>query len=155
MLRLQHMTTGKDLKAVNMEKVVVVRDDDPHRDIRPMIEEEQFVQNAPLSAQAPNVLLDQTRHSAISPELAQVAFAFLSTLPKPECYASEACKFVYQNLLDARDILNRHNKLKGLVAKCPYLSLNGGAHGGTYLLTLDTKRFQELSNQPSQEGVDP
>ena len=86
----------------------------PHHDIRPMAEEEQLVQNAPLSAHAPNALSDQTCCSIISPELAKVAFAFgkfLHTLP--ECYASVACKFVYQNLLDARDILNRHGKLKG------------------------------------------
>ena len=81
--------------------IVLVPDGDPHHDIRPMIEEEQLVQNAPLSAQAPNVVSDQTSHSTRSPELAKVDFAFgtfLSTLPKPECYTSEAYKFVYQNL---------------------------------------------------------
>lgn len=84
LLRLQHTTTGKELKAVNIEKIVVIPDGDPHHDIRPMIEEEQVVQNALLSAHAPNVLSDQTHRSIISPELAKLAFAvgkFLSTLP--------------------------------------------------------------------------
>ena len=56
-------------------------------------------------------------------------------------------KAVYQCLPDAtcRDILNRHGKLKGLVTKCPFLSLKGGPHGGTYLLVLDVKLFQELN----------
>ena len=150
LLRLRHLTTGKELKAVNIEKIVVVPDGDPHDDIRPMIDDEQLPQNAPPSVQPPNILSDpQASRNPISPELAKVAFAFgqyLSTLPNSQCYASEACKFVYQNLQDARDILNRHGKLKGLVAKCPYLSLNGGPHGGTYLLTLDMNLFQELSN---------
>ena len=113
--------------------------------------------NVPLSTQVPKLLSDQATRNTISPELAKVAFAigkFLRALTKPQCYASEACKFVYQNLSDARDILNRHGKLKGLVAKCPYLSLSGGPHGGTYLLTLNTELFKELSNQTSQEGVD-
>ena len=146
LLRLRHLTTGKELKTVNIEKIVVAPVGDPHDDIRPLIEEEKIPQNAPPSVQPPNVLSDQAMHNAISSELAKVAFAFgqyLSTLPKSQCYASEACKFVYQNLQDARDILSRHGKLKGLVAKCPYLSLNGGPHGGTYLLTLEL--FQELS----------
>ena len=63
------MTTGKELKAVNVEKLVVVPDGDPHVDIRPLIEEEQIPQNAPPSVQPPNVLSDQGRHNAIRPEL--------------------------------------------------------------------------------------
>ena len=133
----------------------MVPDGDPHDDIRPLIQEEQIPQNAPPSVQPPNVLSNQARHNAISPALAKVAFAFaqyLSTLPKPQCYASEACKFVYQNLQDARDILSRHGKLKGLVAKCPYLSLNGGPHGGTYLLTLDMEFSKNLATNKPKEG---
>ena len=148
------MTTGKELKAVNIKKIVVVPDGDPHDDIRPLIQEEQIPQNAPPSVQ-PNVLSDQARHNAISAAQAKVAFAFgqyLSTLPKPKCYASEACKFVYQNLQDARDILSRHGKLKGLVAKCPYLSLNGGPHGGTYLLTLDMEFSKNLATNKPKKG---
>ena len=142
------MTTGKELKAVNIEKIVVVHDGDPHADIRPDDDAEQLRDNTPTSVQGSNELSHQASHNSISPELAKVAFAFgqyLRTLPKPQCYASEACKVVYQSFPDARDILNRHGKLKGLVAKCPYLTLNGGPHGGTYLLTLDVGLFQELN----------
>ena len=148
LLRLRHMTTGKELKAVNIEKIVVVPDGDLHADIRPDDDAEQLRDNTPTSVQGSNELSHQASHNSISPELAKVAFAFgqyLRTLPKPQCYASEACKVVYQSFPDARDILNRHGKLKGLVAKCPYLSLNGGPHGGTYLLTLDMGLFQELN----------
>ena len=93
-LRLRHMTTGKELKAVNIEKVVVVPDGHPHDDIRPTIEEERHTPNVPLSAQVPKLLSDQATHNTASPELAKVAFAFgkfLSALPKPQCYAFEAC----------------------------------------------------------------
>ena len=54
LLRLRHLTTGKELKAVNIEKIVVVPDGDPHDDIRPSIEE-QIPQNALPSVQPPNV----------------------------------------------------------------------------------------------------
>ncbi|KAL9967459.1 hypothetical protein ACROYT_G025681 [Oculina patagonica] len=70
--------------------------------------------------------------STLNPDLNKVALSFgqyLSTLSKPQCYASEACKVVYQSLPEARDILNRHGKLKGLVSNCPYLSLQGRPHG--------------------------
>ena len=55
-------------------------------------------------------------------------------------------QLVYNSLPDARDILNRHGKLKGLVSQCPYLSLQGGPHGGTYLLVLNVKQFRELNS---------
>ena len=147
LLRLRHMTTGKEPTAVNIEKLVVP-DGDPHADIRSDDDAEQLRDNTPTSVQGSNEPSHQASHNSISPELAKVAFAFgqhLRTLPKPQCYASEAYKVVYQNFPDARDILNRHGKLKGLVAKCPYLTLNGGPHGGTYLLTLDMGLFQELN----------
>ena len=87
----------------------------------------------------------------LSSDLAKVALAFgqyLDSLSKPQCYASEASKAVYRNLPEAKDILNRHyGKLKVLVTKCPYLSLKGGPHGGTYLLVLDVKLFHELNKK--------
>ena len=121
-------------------------DGDPCADIRPDTEQEQPLQNATPSLQEHNVVRPQS--FASSPDLNKVALSFgqyLSSLSKPQCYASEACKAVYQCLPDARDILNRHGKLKGLVTKCPFLSLKGGPHGGTYLLVLDVKLFQELN----------
>ena len=47
---------------------------------------------------------------------------------------------VYQQIADAREILKR-GKLKGLISKCPYLSMSGGSHGGTYILKLDKGMF--------------
>ena len=146
LLQLRHLTTGKELRAVNIEKIIVVPDGDPCADIRPDTEPEQPLQNRTPSLQEHNVVRPQS--IALSPDLNKVALSFgqyLSSLSKPQCYASEACKAVYQRLPDARDILNRHGKLKGLVSKCPFLSLQGGPHGGTYLLVLDVKLFQELN----------
>ncbi|KAL9962054.1 hypothetical protein ACROYT_G031119 [Oculina patagonica] len=144
--QLAALSEDKELKAVNIEKVVVVPDGDPHTDIRADTEREQPLQNATPSVQEHNVVRPVS--STLSPDLNKVALSFgqyLSTLSKPQCYASEACKVVYQSLPEARDILNRHGKLKGLVSKCSYLSLQGGPHGGTYLLVLDVKLFQELN----------
>ncbi|KAL9951307.1 hypothetical protein ACROYT_G043949 [Oculina patagonica] len=139
------LVVGKELRAVNIEKVVVVPDGDPHTDIRPDAAQERPLQNATPSLQEHNVV--RPLSSKLSPDLNKVALSFgqyLSTLSRSQCYASEACKVVYQSLPEARDILNRHGKLKGLVSKCPYLSLQGGLHGGTYLLVIDVKLFQEL-----------
>ena len=127
MLQLRHLTTGKQLGGVNIEKIVVVPDGDPCADICPDTEQEQPLQNVTPSLQEHNVV--QPLSNALSPALNKVALSFgqyLSSLSKPQCYASEACKAVYQRLPDARDILNRHGKLKGLVTKCPFLSLKGG-----------------------------
>ena len=54
--------------------------------------------------------------------LRQVAYEFgkyLNTLPTKTATASQACKFVYGAYLPAREILNRHGKLRGLVKSCP------------------------------------
>lgn len=137
LLRLRHETTGQDMRTVNIEKIIVVPEGNPH-DIRP--ENEQPVQ----ASNEPQV----TNTPPVSPDLAKVAFAFgqyLSSLPKPQAYVSEACKAVYETLPGARDILTRCGKLKGLVSKCPYLSMKGGAQGGTYLLVLDVKLFNDLN----------
>ena len=78
--------------------------------------------------------------TAIDPDLAKLAFSFgqyLNSLPGAKAYASEACKVVYQQIPDAQEILKRCGKLKGLISKCPYLSMSGGSHGGTYILKLD------------------
>ena len=44
--RLRHSTTGKQLGAVNIEKIVVVPDGDAFADIRPDTEQEQTLQSA-------------------------------------------------------------------------------------------------------------
>jgi len=63
--------------------------------------------------------------TAIDPDLAKLALSFgqyLSSLPGAKAYASEAFKVVYQQIRDAQEILKR-GKLKGLISKCPYLSV--------------------------------
>ena len=76
----------------------------------------------------------------VNSELRQVAYEFgkyLNSLPTKTATASQACKFVYGAYLPAREILNRHGKLRGLVKSCPYLSMQGASHGGTCLLPLN------------------
>ena len=90
----------------------------------------------------------QPLSNALSPDLKKVTLSsgqYVSSLSKPQCYASEVCKAVYQSLPCDRDILTRHGNLKGLVTKCPFLALKGGPHEGTYLFVLDVKLFQELN----------
>ena len=51
-------------------------------------------------------------------DLANLAFAFgqyLNGVPGDQAYASEACKFVYQQVPDAQDLSKRCGKLKGLL----------------------------------------
>ena len=128
LLRLRHITTGKELGAVNIEKIIVVPDGDPLADIRPDTEQEQPIQAATPPFQERTVV--SSPHVTLSSDLAKVALVF------GQCLGS---------LPEAKDILNRHGKLKGLVSKCPYLSLKGGPHIGTYLLVLDVKLFHELN----------
>ena len=80
-------------------------------------------------------------------ELATVAFHFgeyLLQCSHHTSVVSEACKFVYKKYPPARDILSRHGRLRGLVASCPYLLLSGGAHGGTYNITVESDSFLQL-----------
>ena len=140
------LLSGSPLGEIHGFEHHIETDGDPCADIRPDTEQEQPLQNTTPSFQEHNVVRPQS--IALSPDLNKVALSFgqyLNSLSKPQCYASEAYKAVYQRLPDARDILNRHGKLKGLVTKCPFLSLKGGPHRGTYLLVLDVKRFQELN----------
>ena len=88
--------------------------------------------------------------TAIDPDLAKLAFSFgqyLNSLPGAKAYASEACKVVYQQIPDAQETLKRCGKLKGLISKCPYLSMSGGSHGGTYILKLDKDMFATLVSE--------
>ena len=136
MLRLRHITTGKKLGAVNIEKIIVVPNGDPLADIRPDTEQEQPIQTATPSFQertvvsSPHIVFGQYIDS-----LSNLSVMLLKPLKR----------FTVYRLPEARDILNRHGKLKGLVSKCPYLLLKGGPHGGTYLLVLDVKLFHELN----------
>eukprot|EP00795_Rhopilema_esculentum_P009060 gene9060-16708_t len=49
----------------------------------------------------------------------------------------QACKFVYEHFPAAREVLARNGRLRGLVKSCPYLQLEGGLHGGTYVISLN------------------
>ena len=85
LLQLQHLSTGKELRALNIEKIVVVPDGDPLTDIRPDAEQEQPLQNSTSSLQEHNVVLHPS--NALSPDLNKVALSFgqyLSTLSKPQ-----------------------------------------------------------------------
>ena len=144
LLRLRHPSTGKEIRAVNIEKIVVVPDSDPRANIRDDTERAQTRGTVASSLPKSTVASSVNRSS----DLAKIALAFakyLTSLPQAQYYASEACKAVDNSLPKARDILNRHGKLKGLVSQCPYLSLQGGPHGGTYLLVLNVKQFRELN----------
>ena len=86
----------------------------------------------------------QVAVSPVNAELRQVVYEFgkyLNSLPTRTATASQACKFVYNAYLPAQEILNRHGKLRGLVKSCLYLSVQGAAHEGTYLLSLNQDLF--------------
>ncbi|CAB3996860.1 Hypothetical predicted protein [Paramuricea clavata] len=53
-----------------------------------------------------------------------------------------------KQLQEARKIIARLGKLRGIVTKCPYLSLEGGAAGGTYYLKLDMNIFSQVFTIP-------
>ena len=123
---------------MNIEKCVVISDQETY-DLQPppdVLVEPEVEIPAPIRP-APNV----------NPELYQVACEFgkyLSSLPNKTATASQACKQVYLNYPSAREILSRNGKLRGLVKACPYLQLDGGSHGGLYLLSLNQEAFRKL-----------
>ena len=57
---------------------------------------------------------------------------------------SQACKFVYQQYPQSREILDYHGRLKGLVKFCPFLQMDGEVSGGTYILSLNQTLFKQL-----------
>ena len=85
--------------------------------------------------------------SHVNPELCQVAYEFgkyLASLPNKTATTSQACKQVYLSYPSAQEILTRHGKLRGLIKACPYLQMDGEAHGGLYLLSLNQEAFRKL-----------
>ena len=132
LLTLKHLSTGAALPwPVNIEKCVVVPDQDtfdlqPPSDAVVGPESEKKVLSLP-----PNV-------SHVHSDLSQVAYEFgkyLSSLPNKTATAFQVCKQVYMTYPSAREILTPHEKLRGLVKSCPYLQMDGAAHGGLYLLS--------------------
>ncbi|KAL9952626.1 hypothetical protein ACROYT_G039902 [Oculina patagonica] len=141
LLRLRHKFTQDEIKTVNIEKIIVVPDELSEEVDYDLKNNDEPPSNT--ETVTPREL--PTRKSAaIDPDLAKLTFAFghyLNSLPGAKAYASEACKVVYQQIPDAQEILKRCEKIKGLISKCPYLSMSGGSHGGTYLLKLDKDMY--------------
>ena len=89
--------------------------------------------------------LGQTKMAAYC-EPAIVAFHFGKYLLKCSHHISmvlESCKFVYKKYPLAREILSRlgFEWISGLM---PYLFMSGGAHGGTYDITVESDLFLQL-----------
>ena len=100
-----------------IEKIVVVPSFDLFADFRDDAVQEQAVQTVPPSLPEHPLVLPSNRR--VGSNLTKVAFAFgqyLSTLSKPWCHASEACRTVYHSLPGTRDIINQCGKLKGLMS---------------------------------------
>ena len=140
LLTLKHISSGETLPhLINIEKVVVIPEENC-QGLRPsndaVIEIEDESPENPMKALPP-----------VNSELCQVAYQFgryLNSLPTKTATASQACKFVYGAYLPAQEILNRHGKLRGLVKSCPYLSMQGASHRGTYLLSLNQDLFTSV-----------
>ena len=136
-MTLRNAATGQDFpRPVNIEKVVVIPDQVPD-DLRlPDTQEPPFV--------------PQTHPpSAANSDLARIAFAFgkyLESLPNKSAVSSQACKYVYEHYPEARDILSRHGKLRGLVKCYHFLQLEGGIQGGTYILSLNQQLFSNIDS---------
>ena len=132
------INAGENLpRLVNIEKVVVVPEVSSS-DIR-------IPDDAP-NAPEIEIIAEQPRISA-NPDLVSVAFEigkYLETLPNKSAVSSQACKFVYEHFPAAREILARHGRLRGLVKSCPYLQIEGGMHGGTYVLSLNLEVFSRI-----------
>ena len=139
LLTLRNAVTNEDLpRPVNIEKVVVVPEPET-TDLR--LPSDAIVE--PETDLAPQTI---NRHP--NPDLVTVAFEFgkyLESQPSKSAVSSQACKFVYERNPSAREILARHGKLRGLIKSCPYLHLEGGSQGGTYILTLNQEVFSQIS----------
>ena len=113
LLFLKDIETGKPFpRPVNIEKIVVIPDSDQYN-LRPP---EDALADTPQ---------DETITENPEKELTRLAYHFgryLQLQPSKSSISSEACKYIYQQLPDAREILSRHGKLRGLTNSCPYLS---------------------------------
>ena len=65
-------------------------------------------------------------------------------LPNKTATASQACKQVYMTYPSSMEILTRQGKFRWLVKSCPYLQMDGAAHGGLYFLSLNQEIFSKL-----------
>ena len=95
-----------------------------------------------------NALLPASDPAAM-PDLALYTVEFgnyLNSLSSKPAISSQACKFVYEHLVAARQLLASQGKLLGLVKAFPYLQLDGGAHGGTYVISLNSDLFAKINS---------
>lgn len=118
-------TTSLSYNMRHTEKIVIVPPHDP-QDIRP--ESELFLQPALLRLQF-------LHHSPL----------MLPKLPLPLASSFVCCPAIKLSFAEVWEILSWCGKLKGFVSKCPYFSMKGGAQGGTYVIVLDVKLFDELN----------
>ena len=141
LLTLKNLSTGAVIpRPVNIEKCVVIPEQEPF-DLQPS--NDSVVASEP-EAESPAPL---PTASHVNPELCQVAYEFgkyLASLSNKTATASQACKQVYLSYPSAREILTRHGKLRGLIKACPYLQMDGEAHVGLYLLSLNQEAFRKL-----------
>ena len=138
LLTLRNVATGQDFpRPVNIEKVVVVPDIEPGELLPP---------KDPCH-EPPRPVRPQLSHSANIPELASIAKEFgkyLNSLPSKSGISSQVCKFIYDRFPASRYLLATNGKLRGLVKAFPYLQLEGGTHGGTYILSLNSDLFDQI-----------
>ena len=143
MLILRDLSTGKELShPVNVEQLVVV----PDRDIIDLQSDNDAVVEMDKAMDSP-VLYPSSL--PIPSDSVQVAYQFgkyLYNLPCHTATASVVCRHVYEQYPSAREILNRHGKLRGLTKVCPYLQLHGASHGGTYNLSLNLELYLKVLN---------
>ena len=135
------LATGETVpQPVNIEKVVI---------LEPEMHDLQASNDSVVE-----LLLDTPMPTPIivSPDsdLVQVAYQFgkfLQSLPSKSATASQAGKFVYEHFPSSREILSRHERLRGLCKSCPYLQLDGEASGGTYVLSLNQSLFDQVAQK--------
>ena len=92
-------------------------------------------------------LPSQPSHSDALPDLSSLAKEFgkyLTSLPSKSAISSQACKYIYDRFPEAQHLLATHGRLRGLVNAFPYLQLDGGIHGGTYILSVNSELFEKL-----------
>ena len=138
LLTLKHIPSGETLShPINTAKVVVIPEQDSH-DLGPpndaVIEPEDEPPENTVQAVSP-----------VNAELRQVAYEFgkylNSFLPKQLLLQRHANLFTMHIYQPEKYFNNRPGKLRGLVKSCPYLLMQGAAHRGTYLLSLNQDLF--------------
>ena len=131
MLKLRHEFTGKELPTINIEKIVAVPESDPNLQHPPEPNEPDI----PVSI--------ASSHKDLA-TVVNLFAKYLLTRKGHQTIASDVCRHVYTEFPAAREILSRQGKLKGLLQECPYLTMTGAAHGGTYPLNLNADIYHRV-----------